>query len=122
MRTRRSLAIMSAVEGSALVRYQGARARWSSTSPGWWPAVAYQSMAMVWQARGDGRGRERGEGGGRGGGGEGGGAVHRGGEAVARLACSEDLLGVLDRDLDGPAGGVALDHRCRGCGQIGGRS
>ena len=41
---------MSAVDGWALVRYQGARARWSSTSAGSWPAVAYQVTAMAWQA------------------------------------------------------------------------
>ena len=28
----------------------GARARWPSTSAGWCPAVAYQVMAMLWQA------------------------------------------------------------------------
>src|SRR6266516_2461951 len=42
---------MSAVDGSAFVRYQGARARCSSTSAGWCPAVAYHSMARLWQAR-----------------------------------------------------------------------
>ena len=41
---------MSAVDGSALVVYQGARARCSSTSAGSCPAVAYQRMARVWQA------------------------------------------------------------------------
>ena len=41
---------MSAVEGWVLAVYQGARARWSSTSAGWWPAVAYQMTAMAWQA------------------------------------------------------------------------
>jgi len=40
---------MSAVDGWVLVVYQGARLRWSSTSAGWWPAVAYQVMARVWQ-------------------------------------------------------------------------
>ena len=38
-------AFSSAVDGSALVRYQGARARWSATSAGWCPAVAYQRTA-----------------------------------------------------------------------------
>jgi hypothetical protein len=42
---------MSAVEGSALVVYQGARARRSATSAGWCPAVAYHKIAMLWQAR-----------------------------------------------------------------------
>jgi hypothetical protein len=51
IRTRLSLAIMSAVDGSALVAYQGARARCSATSAGSWPAVAYQMMARVWQVR-----------------------------------------------------------------------
>ena len=41
---------MSAVDGRTLVVYQGARARWPSTSAGWCPAVAYQVMAMLWQA------------------------------------------------------------------------
>ena len=42
---------MSAVDGSVLVAYQGARARCSSTSAGSCPAVAYQMMARDWQAR-----------------------------------------------------------------------
>src|SRR5262245_11329831 len=50
MMTRRSLAAMSAVDGWALLAYQGARARWSATSAGSWPAVAYQQVAMAWQA------------------------------------------------------------------------
>src|SRR5215472_6198739 len=50
MMTRRSLAAMSVVDGWALVVYQGARARWSSTSAGSWPEVAYQVTAMAWQA------------------------------------------------------------------------
>ena len=41
---------MSAVDGSALVMYQGARMRWSSTSAGSWPAVAYEVTAIAWQA------------------------------------------------------------------------
>ena len=41
---------MSAVDGRVLLRYQGARARPSSTSAGSWPAVAYQVVASVWQA------------------------------------------------------------------------
>ena len=41
---------MSAVDGSALDAYQGALVRRSSTSAGSWPAVAYQRMAMAWQA------------------------------------------------------------------------
>ena len=44
MMTRRSLPAMSAVEGWALVVYQGARARCSPTSAGSWPAVAYQQV------------------------------------------------------------------------------
>ena len=40
---------MSAVDGWDLVRYQGARARWLSASAGWWPAVAYHSIARLWQ-------------------------------------------------------------------------
>ena len=41
---------MSAVDGWALLAYQGARARWSATSAGSCPAVAYQQVAMAWQA------------------------------------------------------------------------
>ncbi len=44
MMTRRSLPAMSAVEGWALVVYQGARARCSPASAGSWPAVAYQQV------------------------------------------------------------------------------
>src|SRR5262249_2751294 len=51
MRTRRSLVCMSAVEGLVLVRYQGRRVRWSVTSSGSWPVVAYQQTVRVWQAR-----------------------------------------------------------------------
>ena len=40
---------MSAVDGWVLLRYQGARARWLSASAGWWPAVAYHSIARLWQ-------------------------------------------------------------------------
>src|SRR5690348_2312128 len=56
MRTRRSLASMPTVQGWALLWYHGARLRWSSTSAGWWPAVAYQVMARVWQASWNGAG------------------------------------------------------------------
>ena len=41
---------MSAVDGWVFVVYQGARARCSATSAGSWPTVAYQQMAMAWQA------------------------------------------------------------------------
>jgi hypothetical protein len=37
-----------------------------------------------------------------------------------RPARREDLAGVLDRDLDGPSGGVSLDHLRGGRGGIGG--
>ena len=41
-------------------------------------------------------------------------------DPVAGLADADGLFGVFDRDLDGPAGGVALDDlRCRG-GEVGG--
>src|ERR1035437_2260029 len=50
MRTRRSLAVMSDVDGWVLVLYQGAAARRSSMSAGSWPAVAYQQAAMAWHA------------------------------------------------------------------------
>src|SRR6516164_7036063 len=50
MMTRRSLAVMSAVDGSAFVVYQGAARRRASASAGWWPAVAYQQTAIAWQA------------------------------------------------------------------------
>ncbi len=44
--------MISAVDGVAFVLYQGTRARRSATSAGSWPAVAYQVIAMDWQARG----------------------------------------------------------------------
>src|SRR6266568_1598252 len=50
MMTRRSLAVMSAVDGSVFVVYQGASRRRASVSAGWWPTVAYQQMAIAWQA------------------------------------------------------------------------
>src|ERR1039457_4772882 len=50
MRTRRSLAVMSAVAGAVLVLYQGAAARRSSMSAGAGPAGAYQGAAMGWAA------------------------------------------------------------------------
>lgn len=40
---------MSVVDGSVLVVYQGASRRRAVTSSGWWPAVAYQMIARVWQ-------------------------------------------------------------------------
>lgn len=76
---------MSLVEGSVLVVYQGARARRSVTSAGWCPVVAYQVMAMVWQARVKGNG-----------------AVDCGGQPVAGLPGAEELFGVFHRDLDAP--------------------
>src|SRR6266540_5701315 len=42
MMVRRSLASMSAKDGSVLVVYQGAAARWVVTSSGWWPERVYQ--------------------------------------------------------------------------------
>src|SRR5216683_840520 len=50
MMTRRSLAVMSAVDGSLFAVYQGAFLRRASASAGWWPAVAYQQTARAWQA------------------------------------------------------------------------
>src|SRR5580658_161778 len=50
MMTRRSLAVMSAVDGSVFEVYQGASRRRASASAGWWPAVAYQQTAIAWQA------------------------------------------------------------------------
>src|SRR5271167_975314 len=50
MMTRRSLAVMSAVDGSVFAVYQGAFARRALVSAGLWPAVAYQVTAMAWQA------------------------------------------------------------------------
>ena len=88
---------MSAVDGWALVVYQGARARRSSTSAGSCPAVAYQ-------IGGDGLAGEL----------ERDGPLDRAGGAVAGLAGAEDLFGVLDRDLDGPSGGVPFDDLGRG--------
>jgi len=41
---------MSAVDGWALLAYQGARARCSAASAGSWPAVAYQQVVMAWPA------------------------------------------------------------------------
>jgi hypothetical protein len=46
------------------------------------------------------------------------GALDRAGGAVAGLACAEGLPGVLDRDLDAPSGGVALDD-LGGAGTLG---
>ena len=51
IRTRRSLAAMSAVDGWVLVLYQGAPRRRASVSAGWCPAAAYQTTATAWQAR-----------------------------------------------------------------------
>jgi hypothetical protein len=50
MMTRRSLVVMSAVDGSVFVVYQGASARRAWASAGWWPAMAYQQTATAWQA------------------------------------------------------------------------
>src|SRR5215469_9712892 len=50
MMTRRSLAAMSAVAGSALLVYHGASERRSCRSAGSWPTVAYQVTAAAWQA------------------------------------------------------------------------
>src|SRR5512142_751558 len=50
MMTRRSLAVMSAVDGSVFDVYQGASSRRARVSAGWWPAVAYQQTARAWQA------------------------------------------------------------------------
>ena len=49
--TRRSLAVISAVEGCDFVVYQGAADRLFSASAGSWPAVAYQTMARDWQIK-----------------------------------------------------------------------
>jgi len=89
---------MSAMDGSALVAYQGARARCSATSAGSRPAVAYQMVARVWQVKG-----------------ERGGGADRAGGAVAGLLGAEELPGVLERDLDSPSGRVLLDD-LSGCG------
>jgi hypothetical protein len=48
--TRRSLAVMSAVDGWDFDVYQGAFIRRASVSAGSWPAVAYQQTAIAWQA------------------------------------------------------------------------
>src|ERR1051326_2387717 len=50
MMTRRSLAVMSAVDGSAFEVYQGAARRRAWASAGGCPAVAYQQTARAWQA------------------------------------------------------------------------
>src|SRR6266446_4283621 len=55
MMTRRSLAAMSAVDGSVFDVYQGALRRRASASAGWCPAVAYQQTARAWQASMNGR-------------------------------------------------------------------
>ena len=47
MMTRRSLAVMPAVDGSVLLVYQGAFSLRARVSAGWWPAVTYQQTAMV---------------------------------------------------------------------------
>jgi hypothetical protein len=83
MRTRRSLAIMSAVEGWVLLVYQGACSRRAAMSASLWPAVAYQRVVRVWQARV--KGTVRGD---------------RVGFSVAGVPDAEDLFGVFVRDLD----------------------
>src|SRR5215468_5136553 len=92
VRTRRSLASMSAVDGRVFVRYHGARAWCSAASSGWCPVVAYQQMARVWQASPNGTVR----------------STAWALRAVG-LADPDQLLGIADGDLDRPAGGVALD-------------
>jgi hypothetical protein len=48
------------------------------------------------------------------------GALDRGGQSVVGVARAEELLAVLDRLFDGPAGGVPGDDLLRGAGQVGG--
>jgi len=83
---------MSAVDGWALVVYQGAG------------AVMFRVGGIVpgggVPGRGDGLAGEL----------EGDGALDGAGGAVAGLACAEDLPGIFDRHLDAPSGGVPLDH------------
>jgi hypothetical protein len=83
---------MSAVDGLALLRYQGARARCSSTSPGSWPdgGVPGHGQGLAGELERDG-------------------AADRVRGAVAGLPGAEFLLGVFYRDLDGPSRGVSFD-------------
>src|SRR5450759_1922624 len=48
------------------------------------------------------------------------GAFDGGAQSVAGLADAADLLGVFDRDLDGPARGIPLDYLRGASGQVGG--
>jgi hypothetical protein len=92
---------MSAVDGSALVAYQGARARCSCTSAG---VVAGGGVPE------DGQGLA--------GQGEWDGGADRAGGAVAGLPGAEDLPGVLERDLDGPSRRISLDDNGGGGVQV----
>ncbi len=85
---------MSAVDGSALVRYQGSAGAVLVHVAGMVPGggIPEHGQALAGEGEWDC-------------------TVHRCGQPVARLPGAEDLLGVLDRHFDGPAGGVALDHR-----------
>ena len=77
---------MSAVDGWVFVVYQGARDRRSPMSAGSCPVVAYQQVAMAWQASWNGMG-----------------ALDGAGLPVAGLAGAEDLFRIFYRNLDGPS-------------------
>jgi len=90
---------MSAVDGWALLAYQGARARCSATLAGRAPGGE--------PAGDDGLADEQ----------ERDGPLDHAGGAVAGLPGAEELPGVIDRDLDGPPEDVSLDH-LRGGGAV----
>src|SRR5215211_1623932 len=94
---------MSATETVRLWRYQGARARWVARS---WAGLAVAGVpddrqAQARQAEGDQ-------------------ALHRAAGTGAGLADADQVAGVKERLLFGPAVGVAFDDRLGGGGKVGG--
>ena len=92
IRTRRSLAAMSAVDGWVLALYQGARRRRASVSAGVVPGrgVPDDGDRLAGELEGES-------------------ALDGGRDPVAGLAAAEDLLAVFYRDLDGPPGCEPVD-------------
>ena len=92
---------MSATETVRLWRYQGARARWVARS---WAGLAVAGVpddrqAQARQAEGDQ-------------------ALHRAAGTGAGLADADQVAGVKERLLFGPAVGVAFDDRLGGGGKV----
>jgi hypothetical protein len=94
---------MSSKAGSVLAWYQGWAWRRAVTAARWWPCRAYQVMIRVQVSRANGTVRS---------------TARRG--AVAGLAGAQDVAGVGEGLLDGPAGGVAGDQGGRAGGRVGG--